>query len=305
MNSLRKQLYFVKKYVDILNKDFGVSKLRYFSSAVHILLQLFVSGLYRFQLKRYKKKHNIAKPIIHYYAVCWNEEKILPFVLDYYDQIVDRFIIYDNFSTDNTINILNKNKKVELIQFESGNSFDDLVHIKIKNNYWKKSRGKADYVIVCDVDEFLFHPCLGEYLLKSKQEKITFFTPVGYNMYSKEFPVYDAKRPITEFVKNGVKDMNFNKSIIFDPCAIVEINYTAGAHYCYPWGLVKSNDNDELLLLHYKHLGVEYVLNRFRMYKNRLSDENVERSYGLQYLQDEQKITLEIESKIKASKPVI
>jgi len=41
------------------------------------------------------------------------------------------------------------------------------------------------------------------------------------------------------------------------------------------------------------------------MYKNRLSDENVERSYGLQYLQDEHKITLEIESKIKASNPVI
>jgi len=225
-------------------------------------------------------------------------------MLDYYEQFVDKFFIYDNYSTDSSETILKYRNNTEIVKFKM-DKINESTYLDIKNNCWKKSRGKADYVIVCDVDEFLFHPCLGEYLLKSKQEKITFFMPVGYNMYSKEFPAYDAKRPITECVRNGVKDMNFNKSIIFDPCAIVEINYTAGAHYCYPWGLVKSNDNDELLLLHYKHLGVEYVLNRFRMYKNRLSDENVERSYGLQYLQDEQKITLEIESKIKASNPVI
>lgn len=304
MNSLRKQLYFVKKYVDILNKDFGVSKLRYFSSVIHILFQLPVNCLYRFQLKRYKRKHNISKPIIHYYAVCWNEEKILPFMLDYYERFVDKFFIYDNYSTDSSETILKYRNDTEIVKFKM-DKINESTYLDIKNNCWKKSRGKADYVIVCDVDEFLFHPCLSEYLLKSKQEKITFFTPVGYNMYSNTFPEYNPNTPITECVRNGVKDMNFNKSIIFDPCAIVEINYTAGAHYCYPWGGVKSSDNDELLLLHYKHLGVEYVLNRFRMYKNRLSDENVERSYGLQYLQDEQKITLEIESKIKESNPVI
>ena len=261
--------------------------------------------LFLLKLMVYKYKHKISRPIIHYYAVCWNEEKILPFMLDYYGQFVDNFYIYDNFSTDNSNKVLSKRSNVEVIQFRTDNTFNDIIHTDIKNNCWKKSRGKADYVIVCDIDEFLYHPQLNDFLKKSIKERISFFTPIGYNMYSNYFPEYQSKKTIVDIIKNGVFDKLFSKSILFDPHRIVEINYTAGAHFCYPWGVVRTKEDNKLFLLHYKNLGVEYILKRFNMYRNRLSQINIEKNYGVQYLQEDEEIAKEIEFKIQNSKRVI
>jgi hypothetical protein len=256
-------------------------------------------------LKVYKFKHKISRPIIHYYAVCWNEEKILPFMLDYYDQFVDAFYIYDNYSTDNSNKILSKRSNVEVIQFQTENTFNDIIHTDIKNNCWKQSRGKADFVIVCDVDEFLYHPQINDFLKRSIKERMSFFIPTGYNMYSNYFPEYQSEKLIVDSIKNGVFDKDFCKSILFDPHRIVEINYTAGAHFCYPWGIVRTKEDNALFLLHYKNLGVEYVLNRCNMYRNRLSQVNIEKNYGAQYLQEDEKIAKEIEFKIQNSKRII
>jgi hypothetical protein len=261
--------------------------------------------LFLLKLVVYKHKHRISRPIIHYYALCWNEEKILPFMLDYNGQFIDKIYIYDNYSTDNSTKILSKRSNVEVIQFQTDNTFNDIIHTDIKNNCWKKSRGRADYVIVCDVDEFLYHPQLTEFLRKSLKERITFFTPTGYNMYSNNFPEYQSKKSIVEMVKNGVLDKLFSKSILFDPHRIVEINYTAGAHFCYPWGIVKTKEDNKLFLLHYKNLGVAYVLKRSNMYKNRLSQINIEKNFGVQYLQEDEEIAKEIESNLQHSKRVI
>ncbi len=305
MSTFRQQIRLIKQYVNIQNKDHGVSKLFLFIAPLKILIQLPINAMFRLRLKFYKQRHQITKPIIHYYTVTWNEEKILPFMLDHYKSFVDQFFVYDNYSTDSSTEVLLKHKNVKILKFDTGNSFNDLVHIKIKNRCWKKSRGKADYVIVCDADEFLFHPNMEEFLLQSQKEKISFFNPIGYDMYSDSFPEHQREVLITTQVRNGVPDRNYNKSIIFDPHRIVEINYTAGAHFCYPWGIVRTKEDNQLLLLHYKNLGVDYVLNRCNMYRHRLSDANMERSYGAQYLQEDQKITQEIESKINESKPVI
>jgi hypothetical protein len=230
---------------------------------------------------------------------------MLPFMLDYYDQFVDKIYIYDNYSTDNSKKILAEQSKVKVIKFETSNSFDDLTHNDIKNNCWKKSRGKADYVIVCDVDEFLYHPQLNNFLIQSFKERISFFTPLGYNMYSPYFPEYQSEKLIIDNVKSGIFDIDFSKSIIFDPHRIVEINYTAGAHFCCPWGIVRTKEDEKLKLLHYKNLGVEYVLSRYNLYRKRLSESNIENEYGTHYLHEDEIITTGINNKIQNSKPII
>jgi hypothetical protein len=68
---------------------------------------------------------------------------------------------------------------------------------------------------------------------------------------------------------------------------------------------VKTKEDNRLFLLHYKNLGVAYVLKRSNMYKNRLSQINIEKKFGVQYLKEDEEIAKEIESNLQHSKRVI
>ena len=78
-------------------------------------------------------------------------------MFQHYDTFVDKFFIYDNESTDKSADIIAANPKVKKISFQT-EGFEDEIQNTIKNECWKASRGKADYVIVCDIDEFLYTP---------------------------------------------------------------------------------------------------------------------------------------------------
>ena len=45
---------------------------------------------------------------IEAYIVTWNEEKILPFVLDHYAEFCDRIVLLDNWSDDSSYEIIAK-----------------------------------------------------------------------------------------------------------------------------------------------------------------------------------------------------
>lgn len=55
---------------------------------------------------------------IHLYAACWNEERIIPFFLQHYEPLVDRIIIYDDHSTDRSVELLRASPKVEIRPFQ-------------------------------------------------------------------------------------------------------------------------------------------------------------------------------------------
>lgn len=272
---------------------------------VKIILRLIFNMIFLGLLRFKKLLRRINKPIIHYYAICWNEEKMLPFVFDYYEDIVDRFIIYDNYSNDKTLELVSKNKKAKAIQYNTEGKINDEIYLKIKNNVWKKSRGKADYVIVCDIDEILYHPELNVFLNDSFKSKYSFFGPNGYEMFSEKFPIYDGKHIITDIVKNGFSADKYSKSILFDPHRIVEINYLPGAHQAFPYGIVKRYESDSLKLFHYKNMGIEYVLNRVSQYHSRLSDVNKQKGYGVEYEKEIDTIRNEFQNGLSKSKEVI
>lgn len=277
---------FLKKYCDkhniILKKGHNW----------HILLTLSWNRVPMARLSLYKWLHDIKKPIVHYYAICWNEEKMLPFMFQYYDQFVDRYTIYDNYSDDRSEDIIRSKKNAEIKKFRT-EGIDDIAYIKIKNNCWKRSRGKADYVIVCDIDEFIYHKDIHHALSMLKDNKYSIVKPFGYNMFSHDYPAYIDKQLITDKVRRGVRIPMFDKCILFDPHSIVEINYRPGAHECYPWGRVKTYRGEEIKLLHYKNIGLEALLERNRSYVTRLSKENIENNYGTEYLKKEQLIIQE------------
>lgn len=247
-----------------------------------------------------KRILGINRPIVHLYALCWNEAKILPFVLRYYEEFVDHFYIYDNFSDDDTDVILINNSKVTVRKFDTDGQFNDLVHQKIKNTVWKKSRGKADWVIVIDMDELIYHPCINEFLNKTEY---SIFKPKGFNMVSSDFPKIDFK--ITDQIKVGIPDDKYAKMVLFNPHRIVDINYEPGAHEAYPIGIVSVVESKDFKLLHYKNLGPDYVIGRIMEYNKRMSEINKEMGLGFHYEKQKSQIIDEINIALKSAISVI
>jgi len=222
---------------------------------------------------------------IHVYAVCWNESKFLPFFLDHYSKISDQITIFDNYSTDNSVEIINSYPNTRVINYGTNGEIVDDVWQYMKNNMWKTSVGKCDWVIVCDIDEMLYHPNMSQFLIDMKNDEYTLLDPETYHMFSEDYPKYDGKS-IMEICKTGFKDNgSFGKILIFNPNVIEDINYIPGAHKCEPVGNVKVYKSDgDFKLLHYKFLCLETLQEKYRIYAERMSDNNLKKGQSKHYL---------------------
>ncbi len=224
---------------------------------------------------------------IHLYALCWNEARMLRFFFRHYDSIVDRYFIFDNGSTDGSLELLAQHPKVALGSFTvEGPSF---VHAALNfyNQGWKQSRGHADWVIVCNVDEHLYHPDLRAYL-GSLSPSLTVIVAEGYEMISDTFP--DPDITLCEHIRTGSRYELYDKPEIFAPDFIDEINFSPGRHQAAPVGTVATPLQREVKLLHYKCLGPEYLIDRYRELRQGLREKDVANEWGHQYLwQDSQK----------------
>ena len=215
--------------------------------------------------------------MITIYTITYNEEVILPYFIKWYR---DRFpnckiVVYDNESTDGTKNICLNTPNLQYIPYHTGNKLSDSTYLKIKNNAWKHA--DTDWVIVCDVDEFLD---VNESNLNDNQ---SIYKSKGFNMFN-----LDNLEDITE-INYGLPAVQYDKSILFNRKRLTEINYGAGCHHCDSQGdVVFSVINPPLY--HMKFLNVDYIVQRYKMYSERLSDENLEMRWGYHYQQAEQEI---------------
>ncbi|MEM0575404.1 glycosyltransferase family 2 protein [Flavobacterium polysaccharolyticum] len=241
------------------------------------------------------KKRMITNIAVELYLLCFNEEKMILHTLNYYSKICSKIIIIDNQSTDNSIRLASDYENIEFRYLDSGNEFIEDKLTESKNNCWKGSA--ADYVIVCDMDEFLYDEQLLEKLLIAKEQKIIMPTVIGYNMMSDDFPT-NYESLITEQVKYGVRSERFDKQIIFDPKKIKEINYRPGAHLCQPLFYENRVETSkmELKLLHYKYLGKDYLYKKHKGYANRMSEISKDKKHGYEYLEGENHVDSIFES---------
>jgi len=213
---------------------------------------------------------------IHAYILCYNEEMILPFTLDYYSKFCEKIILLDNESTDKSREIASRYPNVVVMSWSSNNEINDIAYTQIKSNVYKNSRNIADWVIVCDCDEFIYNvDCLKD--LKDKNIKLPKIE--GYQMVSEFFPNYDGI-PMTEKIRTGFRDTVFDKQIIFDPS--IDINFGIGAHTFFCNEFVDLNHKG-LKLLHYKYLGVDYVHTKNVRSLARLSNYNKQLGFGDHY----------------------
>ena len=236
---------------------------------------------------------------IHLYTLCWNEIDILPFVIDYWKRLnIARAVVYDNGSTDGSIEFLNQYDWIEVRHYDSNNEIRDDIYLEIKNNAWKESKGKCDWVIVCDMDEIIFSNHLEEELDYMKKYGHNAMGCPWYAMCFDKKPTYDPNKLLhtqgTMFYKQPFINLcfKFNKAgkvLLFDPNIIDEINYTYGCHKCEPTPYFFPYISQKILEFHInKGLSENYFVERRKILGERLSEENKKINAGLEYLLNEE-----------------
>jgi hypothetical protein len=109
---------------------------------------------------------------IRIYTVCWNESAMLPHFLRHY-QFADKIVVYDHHSTDDSAAIIWRFPNTILHTLHCPDEIHESQLLRVKNNIYKECRGQADFVIVVDADEFVYHPFLMDLMADYKAEGIT------------------------------------------------------------------------------------------------------------------------------------
>lgn len=212
---------------------------------------------------------------------CKNEKAMIPFFLQYYSKFADEIIFFDGGSTDGSLEIIIQNPKARI--YPTGHNVDELddrVLMRIRNEEYKRGRELWDWQIVVDLDEFLYHPNLVQKLQEYKLRGVTIPLTAGYEMLSKDFPVFDPNRSIVDQIQTGKRNDEWQaKSVVFNP-QVVDINYEMGCHRANPTGRVVSNESQELMVLHYRWLGYEYFVGKNTYAANQLSEFNKANNFG-------------------------
>jgi glycosyltransferase involved in cell wall biosynthesis len=205
--------------------------------------------------------------MIEVYSFCYNEKYILPYFFKHYS-FADKIYIYDNGSTDGSIELI-KELGGEVIPFDTEGHLDNRTLMNIRNTCWKGS--SAEWVIVCDIDEFL----IGHEVLSQYSGEVVFKTE-GWQMVGTGQPL--------EEINTGFRDTLFDKMICFSP-RITELNSTPGHHSSSPVGgtIVKA-----MKLYHYEFISEEYLVKRRQKNAARSSDNDKKNKFGFQYLEKEE-----------------
>jgi len=236
----------------------------------------------------------MKRPRVHLYTISWNELSMLDYFFRHYDPWVERYVFYDNGSTDGTREYLERHPKVELRHFRQSvpGSFV-LSAQQLQNSFWQDSRHQADWVVVTAVDEHLYHPDMPGYLKRCAAAGVTAVPALGYQMVAEEFPLPDAR--LTDCLRQGVPFAQMNKLSLFQPDALSETGFGVGRHLSVPLGQVRYPERDELLLLHYKYIGRDSTKARQVQLAGGLGPVDRANNWGVQYFRTDQAYNTEFD----------
>jgi hypothetical protein len=207
---------------------------------------------------------------------------MLPYFFRHYERWVERFVIYDNGSADGTLALLRARPDVEVRAFPwtHPDSFV-LSQQALQNTCWHESRGAADWVIVTAIDEHIHRSRMLPYLRACRRQGVTCIPALGYEMISDGFP--EPGILLADKLTRGAPSDLMNKLRIFDPTAVQDVNLALGGHGAAPEGRIVYPEQDTMLLLHYKYLGLDYLRPRNALLQTGLKETDQANKWGIHY----------------------
>lgn len=217
--------------------------------------------------------------LFHVYAFCWNDETLIPAFLKHYEQ-ADEIFVYDNMSTDSSASIVELHGR-KVIPYDTNNCLNDKVQGSLRSSIWENSKGKADFVIIQDLDEFIHFPNfpndLKGALQDLKEKNVTSARSICYNIIFEDqewLRVLENIENISSIsqIFKGKKDNQaainsgrFDKVLVFNPNVFDSVTFSMGGHSWVPKPAVNNrpcSEPDRPILVHYKHLGKHYEYER-------------------------------------------
>lgn len=249
------------------------------------------------------------------YTFCYNEMPILPFVVQYWKLFATKVVVYDNESTDGSQAFLKSIPFIELRSYNTNRQLDDFKLQELKNSVWKESRGYADFVVVCDLDECIWSKNMDLALQRLHQARVAAISPYMCNLISHDFPkcqsslvhqvvdhYYDDYWPSNDGPGRGLK----RKMLVFDPSRVVETNYKVGCYESTPaiedgYSLAETND---ILCMHLHDVGLARKIQRYSERRKRMSKVNIEEHLSDFYLESPSQTIADFTEDLKRSKSV-
>lgn len=216
------------------------------------------------------------------YCVMHNERELLPYFLRHYAPIADQVIIFDDHSDDGGMQFAESYANVEVRPYP-GAGLDDIEFVEFAARTYPEARGRADWVVWPDADEFVYARDLRGTLEELTAVGVTLPQVQGWAMLSECFPT--TREQIYDEVRQGVRYEPGSKPIIFNPA--LDITWAAGKHTAAAPGANRGSLT-LLKLLHFRHLGEEWFIGRNNRNAARLSARNIAGKMGWQVMPEHQ-----------------
>lgn len=224
-------------------------------------------------------------------TLCKNEEDIIPFCIQYWSRIADKVIVYDNHSTDSSVELLSKHDWIEVRTFDSEGQ-NDVIQKQVKEKAYLEFKDKYDIIIISDMDEvFYFND------FKAISEA---FVNGGYNVLMT--PIYslceDSKPPYSEdkllhqqchkFYKQKMNHMtgfsDYSKLSIFNTKTTDKVIMSVGQHYVQTLPDMRIMLANDAFCLHVdKGFGLDYKYKIRQRMNDNLSETNKRANMCIEY----------------------
>lgn len=237
---------------------------------------------------------------IYWVTLCKNEEEIIPFCIQYWHRIADKVIVYDNHSTDSSVELLSQYDWIEIRTFDSDGQ-NDVIQKQVKEQAYLEFKDKCDILIISDMDEVFYF----------KNEAVwDAFISGGYNVLAT--PIFslceDSKPPYLEnkllheqckkFYKQKMNHMNgfedISKLSVFNTKITNSVSMSVGQHYVQTSPTMRIMLSNDGFCLHVdKGFGIDYKYKIRQKMNDNLSETNKRANMCIEYSDSFEKLAEE------------